>query len=74
MNAEPTKTPTYQSDPEVAADNQTVLDHVVTGQPLDPEVARRVAERARKIRQEILAKHGVVNVAVDLLREAREEE
>jgi hypothetical protein len=59
--------------PDIAADNQAVLDHVLTGRRLDPEIARRVHERARKIRQEILQKHGVINVAVDLIREIREE-
>ena len=57
---------------DVAADNQAVLDHVLTGARLDPEVARRVHERALKIRQEILQKHGVVNAAVDLVRETRD--
>ena len=57
---------------DVAADNQAVLDHVLTGARLDPEVVRRVHERALKIRQEILQQHGVVNVAVDLVRETRD--
>jgi hypothetical protein len=58
--------------PEVAADDQAVLDHVLSGRRLDPEIARRVHERARTIRQEILQKHGVINVAVDLIREIRD--
>jgi hypothetical protein len=36
-------------------------------------VERRVQERAEAIRQEVLAKHGVLNVAVDLIREGRDE-
>jgi hypothetical protein len=58
--------------PDVAADNQAVLDHVLTGVRLDPEVARRVHERALRIRQEILQKHGLLNAAVDLVRETRD--
>lgn len=59
--------------PEVSADNQAVLEHVITGLPLDPLVARRVQERARVVRQEILDTHGVLDVAVDLIRETRDE-
>ena len=64
--AEPNSIP-----PDVAADNQAVLDHVLSGRRLDPEIARRVHERAKTIRQEILQRHGIINVAVDLIRETR---
>ena len=33
--------------PDVAADNQAVIDHVLSGRPLDHEIACRVQERAR---------------------------
>jgi hypothetical protein len=39
----------------------------------DPELLRRIAERSEQVRQEILRKHGLLDVAVDLVREAREE-
>ena len=57
--------------PDVMADLQAVMDHVARGKPLDPEVVRRVQERAAKIRQEILEKHGVQNIGVQILREMR---
>ncbi len=50
------------------------MDHVTSGKPLDPAVARRVQERGEKIRQEVFAKNGPLNVAVDLIREGRDEE
>lgn len=56
------------------ADLQAVIDHLISGRPLDPEIVRRVEERGEKVRQEILEKHGVLNVAVDLIREIRDEE
>jgi hypothetical protein len=59
--------------PNVSDDLQAVLDHLITGKPLDPELERRVGERAENIRAEILAKHGEINVAVELVREARED-
>ena len=62
--------PASAAEPEIELD--AVLDHIRTGAPLDPEVARRVRERADRIRQEVLEKHGVLNVAVDLRREGRD--
>jgi hypothetical protein len=39
----------------------------------DPELRRRIRDRAEKVRQEILEKHGVVEWAVDMIRDARDE-
>ena len=39
----------------------------------DPELRRRVHARAAEVRREILETHGVVNWAVDMIREARDE-
>ena len=44
-----------------------------TGQR-DAAFEKRIGEQTEKIRQEILAEHGVLNVAVDLIREGRDEE
>jgi hypothetical protein len=51
------------------ADKQAVLEHAFKKAPLDPEVARRVHERAEAIR----AKLPLTNIAVDLIRDIREE-
>jgi hypothetical protein len=51
------------------ADRQAVLEHAFKKVPLDPEVAKRVHERAEAIR----AKLPLTNIAVDLIREIREE-
>lgn len=59
--------------PDAPDDLQTVLEHLSTGTPLDPELKRRVRERAGKIRQEIRNRHGVVEVAVELIRETRDD-
>jgi hypothetical protein len=59
---------------QTEADLDAVLNSARTGKPLDPEVERRVRDRAEKIRQEVLLKHGVLNIAVDLVREGRDEE
>jgi len=55
------------------ADTQAVLDHFATGTPLDPEVAKRVRERGRKIREEVYQKHGLLDIGVPAIRELRGE-
>jgi hypothetical protein len=59
---------------QVRADLKAVINSLVTKTPLDPAVARRVQERSERITQEIYERHGLLNVAVDLIREARDEE
>lgn len=55
------------------ADSKAVLEHVTQGTPLDPEVYRRVHERAAKITEGLRRKYGTLDIAVDLIRQAREE-
>ena len=55
------------------ADLGTVIDHLVKGQPLDPEVARRVRERSEQATAELRRQVGTLNIAVDLIREIRDE-
>lgn len=38
-----------------------MLRHAFQGEPLDPEVRRRVHERAAKITEEILRVHGLID-------------
>jgi hypothetical protein len=40
----------------------------------DPELRRRIRERSEAVQREVLEKFGVVEWAVDLIREARDEE
>jgi hypothetical protein len=43
------------------ADTEAVLNHAFGGAPLDPEVARRVDERAAQITEQILRTRGVID-------------
>ena len=52
------------------ADHRHMLDHAFRGQPLDPEVSQRVHARAEAVR----AKLPLTDIAVDLIRELRDEE
>jgi hypothetical protein len=40
----------------------------------DPEAMRRACERMDRMREELRRQHGDLNVAVDLIREVRDEE
>jgi hypothetical protein len=61
----------------VPADALADLEHALhlqtTGQR-DPAFENRMGAQTEQIQQEILANHGVLNVAVDLIREGRDEE
>jgi hypothetical protein len=58
---------------DALADLEYALHLQLTGQR-DPAFEKRIGEQTEKIRQEVLARHGVLNVAVDLIREGRDEE
>ncbi len=59
------------------ADALADLEHALrlqrTGQR-DPAFEKRIGKQTEKIRRKIFAQHGVLNVAVDLIREGRDEE
>jgi hypothetical protein len=59
---------------DILADLEEVARQAASGGVSDPELLRRVRERSEQVRREILQKHGRLNVAVDLVREIREEE
>jgi hypothetical protein len=68
---------TSKPDPvpaEILADLEAVCKQIPAGGVTDPELLRRVRERSEKARAEVLRRHGVLDVAADLIREARDEE
>lgn len=62
-----TRKPVTQED----ADHQVMIDHAFKGTPVDPEVRKRVRERAERVREKLRAK-GMTNTAVDLIRAHRD--
>jgi len=58
---------------DVLADLEYAARLQITGQR-DLGFEKRIRAEAEKIRQEILAKHGILNVAVDFVREGRDGE
>lgn len=59
--------------PDVVADLQAVADAVAAGRPVAPEIARRIRARSATIQDELLRQYGVREIAVDLIRQGREE-
>lgn len=60
--------------PEIMADLEEVARQAASGGVRDPELVRRVTERANKARQEILEKFGVQDIGVQIIREMRDAE
>jgi hypothetical protein len=58
---------------DVLADLVYALNLQATGKR-DPAFEKRVGDQTELIRQEILSEHGVLNVAVGLVRQGRDEE
>jgi hypothetical protein len=59
MSTKPTATGSLASSEH--SDTQAVLKHAFEGAPLDPEIARRVDERAAQITEQIRRTHGVID-------------
>ena len=57
----------------MTSDTDALLARLATGKPLDPDVYRRLRERQERITAELRKQHGEMNIAVDLVREIREE-
>jgi hypothetical protein len=57
---------------DMKADTDAVMDSIATGKRLDPVIARRIRDRAELIRQEILEKHGLLDIGVPAIRELRD--
>jgi hypothetical protein len=55
------------------ADLEEGLQQVDKGGVTDPKLLKRVRERSRAIRERVLKEHGVLEVAVELVRETRDE-
>jgi hypothetical protein len=59
---------------EALAYVQAVADAAAAGTPVDPEVARRVRERSKRVQEELARQYGIREIAVDLIRQGRDEE
>lgn len=55
------------------ADTRLAMDSIAKGQPIPPDIARRIQERAEEARKNLLRTHGVQNSGVQIIREIRGE-
>ncbi len=63
---------TIEKPSATLTDLEHAIQLIMTGEQ-DAEFAARVQAETEKITEEIYKKHGVLNIAVDLIREARDE-
>jgi hypothetical protein len=67
-----TETETTGMDPQVRDDYQAVIKHLLDKAPLDPELVRRIEERADRITERLRQENVDIDV-VELLRDVRDE-
>ncbi len=61
--------------PSAHADLEEVCRLIAEGKKVvDRELLQRIQERSEKATHEVFEKHGLLNIAVDLIREGRDEE
>ena len=66
---------TMSAADQARADGEEIARHVVEGRKVtDPELRRRVTERSETVQREIRERFGIVEWAVDLIREGRDED
>ena len=60
--------------PEIMADLDEVARQAASGGVRDPELSRRIRERADEARREVFEKRGVQEIGVAIIRELRDAE
>ncbi len=58
---------------EIAADMQAVMEAVHSGRRIKEETYRRIRARAEKVRDELKKQRGEMDIAVDLIRQTRDD-
>lgn len=58
---------------DVLADMQAVVDALTSGHRVDDETYRRIRERGESVREELRRQFGERNIAVELIRQTRDE-
>lgn len=66
-----TATESHEIPPDVKAAMEEAVRYALTGKA-DPATLRRIREEADRVREEVLRKHGVLNIGVPAIRELRD--
>jgi hypothetical protein len=62
-------------EPSPQSDLEEVCRLIAKGERVtDPELLRRIRERSEQATREVFEKHGLLDIAVDLIRQGRDEE
>jgi hypothetical protein len=62
-------------NPSPESDLEEVCRLIAAGEKVtDPELLKRIQQRSEEATSEVIERHGILNVAVDLIREGRDEE
>jgi hypothetical protein len=59
---------------DIMADLEAVCDAAAAGKKIDPQLRKRIDERADKVRDAIFREHGVLDIGVPIIRELRDAE
>jgi hypothetical protein len=65
---------TLDLTPEDREATRAIIEKLTSGKPLPPEIERRLREHGEQIAREIRETHGVQDIAVELIREVRDDE
>lgn len=57
---------------DILADLEAICRQAAGGGPKDPELVRRIQERSRNARKQILARFGVQEIGVQIIRDMRD--
>jgi hypothetical protein len=68
-----TETQTTPIDPDVLEDLRAVIQHLQDKTPMDPELVRRVEERADRVTERLRRENVEIDIE-QILREVRDEE
>jgi len=60
-------------DRTLTPETQAVVESLATGKPIDPDVAERIHEKARRIKERVFREQGLVDIGVPAIREFRGE-
>jgi hypothetical protein len=58
--------------PSIDADTEALMERIMHGIPLPPDVYQRIRSRGDKLKEEMCQRYGTVEIAVDLIREVRD--
>lgn len=55
-------------------EDRAILDHIRGKKRIDPEMAKQIREKAKKITDETYRKHGLLDISTSAIRELRDDE